>query len=65
VEYSDEVYNNQFASHLTALLSLARLLGDERGFDAAVNGGEGDRAVKLPWIELFDHIIMARMIRRF
>jgi hypothetical protein len=55
--YSDEVYNNQFVGHLTALLSIARLFDDEPDFDAALNGGTGERTVKLPWIELFDHII--------
>jgi hypothetical protein len=55
--YSDEVYNNQFVAHLTALLSIARLFDDEPGFDAALNGRLGERAVKLPWIELFDHVI--------
>lgn len=56
-KYSDEVYNNQFVGHLTALLSIARLLDGEQDFDAALNGGEGNRSVKLPWIELFDHVI--------
>ena len=56
-KYSDEVYNNQFVGHLTALLSIARLFDDEQDFDAALNGGNGARAVKLPWIELFDHVI--------
>ena len=55
--YSDEVYNNQFVGHLTALLSIARLLDDEPDFDAALNGGEGGRAIKLPWIELFNNVI--------
>jgi hypothetical protein len=57
MKYSDEVYNNQFVAHLTALLSISRLFDDEQDFDAALNGGEGSRAVKLPWIELFDHVI--------
>jgi len=56
-KYSDEVYNNQFVGHLTALLSIARLLDDEPDFDAALTGGAGNRTVKLPWIELFDHVI--------
>jgi len=56
-KYSDEVYNNQFVGHLTALLSIARLLDDEPDFEAALNGGDGTRAIKLPWIELFDHVI--------
>jgi hypothetical protein len=56
-KYSDEVYNNQFVGHLTALLSIARLLDDEADFGAALNGGEGARAIRLPWIELFDHVI--------
>jgi hypothetical protein len=55
--YSDEVYNNQFVGHLTALLSIARLFDDQPDFDAALNGGDRTRAVKLPWIELFDHVI--------
>jgi hypothetical protein len=54
---SDEVYNNQFVGHLTALLSIARLFDDEPDVDAALNGGAGARTVKLPWIELFDHVI--------
>jgi hypothetical protein len=56
-KYSDEVYNNQFVGHLTALLSIARLFDDQEDFDAALNGGEGARAIRLPWIELFDHVI--------
>lgn len=55
--YSDEVYNNQFVGHLTALLSIARLLDDEPDFDAALKGGEGARAINLPWIELFNNVI--------
>ena len=56
--YSDEPYNNQFVGHLTALLSIAHPFDDQPDFDAAPpNGGEGIRAVKLPWIKLFDHII--------
>lgn len=54
---SDEVYNNQFVGHLTALLSIARLFDDEQDLEAVLNGGEGVRAIKLPWIELFDHVI--------
>jgi len=56
-KYSDEVYNNQFVGHLTALLSIARLLGEEPDFEAALNGGDGARAIKLPWIELFNNVI--------
>jgi len=54
---SDEVYNNQFVGHLTALLSIARLFDDADNPRAVVDGGHGTRTVKLPWIELFDHII--------
>ncbi|HXZ17867.1 MAG TPA: hypothetical protein VEH77_18230 [Roseiarcus sp.] len=53
----DETYNNQLVGHITALLSIARLLGDQPDFDAALNGGSGARAVRLPWIELFDGVI--------
>lgn len=56
-KYSDEVYNNQFAGHLTALLALSRLFDDGQDFEAALDGGTGAHAVKLPWIELFDNII--------
>jgi hypothetical protein len=56
-KYSDEVYNNQFVGHLTALLSIARLFDDQKDFEAALNGGDGAGALKLPWIELFDHVI--------
>jgi hypothetical protein len=56
-KYSDEIYNNQFVVHLTALLSISRLLDDEQDFEAALNGGGGARAIKLPWIELFDGVV--------
>jgi hypothetical protein len=56
-KYSDEIYNNQFAGHLTALLALSRLFDDQENFEAALNGGTGAATVKLPWIELFDGII--------
>jgi hypothetical protein len=56
-KYPDEVYNNQFAGHLTALLAIARLLDDRTMFMAVLDGGAGDAAVKLPWPVLFDHLI--------
>jgi hypothetical protein len=55
-KYSDEVYNNQFTAHLTALLSIARLFDDETRLQAALYGGAGDGAVALPWVRLFDVI---------
>lgn len=55
--YPDEIYNNQFASHLTGLFATARLLDDRKRFDAALYGGEGTTAVRLPWVSLFDHAI--------
>jgi hypothetical protein len=54
---SDEVYNNQFVGHMTALFSISRLFDDADNFAAALDGGKGVRTVKLPWIDLFDHII--------
>jgi hypothetical protein len=51
------VYNNQFAGHLVALLASARLLDDEKAFEAALYGGEGERTVVVPWVTLFDHVI--------
>ncbi|HEV8016710.1 MAG TPA: hypothetical protein VGP48_14320 [Stellaceae bacterium] len=56
-KYSDEVYNNQFVSHLSGLLAIARLLDDRARFMAVLDGGAGDAAVKLPWAVLFDHVI--------
>jgi hypothetical protein len=56
-KYPDEVYNNQFVAHLTALLALARLVDDKPGFAAVLDGGVDAGAVKLPWVVLFDHII--------
>ncbi|HEY6324757.1 MAG TPA: hypothetical protein VJA16_24690, partial [Thermoanaerobaculia bacterium] len=53
-KYSDEIYNNQFASHVTALLALSRLFDDEENFEAALNGGSAAATVQLSWIELFD-----------
>jgi hypothetical protein len=55
--YSDETYNNQFATHLLALLSISRLLDNGENLKAVLDGSKGSRTVKLPWIELFDHII--------
>ncbi len=54
-KYSDEVYNNQFASHLTSLLAIARLVDDKAAFAAVLDGGAG--AVKPAWTALFDHLI--------
>jgi len=56
-KYSDEVYNNQFVGHLTALLAIARLFDDEPDVETALYGGSGVRTVTLPWVELFDHVI--------
>ena len=53
----DEVYNNQFLAHLSALLSISRLFDDAEDLQAVLDGGKGARAMKLPWIDLFDHII--------
>jgi hypothetical protein len=36
---------------------IARLLGEEPDFEAGLNRGEGARAIKLPWIELFNNVI--------
>jgi hypothetical protein len=54
-KYSDEVYNNQFASHMTSLLAIARLTDDKAAFAAVLDGGAA--AVKPPWTVLFDHLI--------
>jgi hypothetical protein len=56
-KYSDEIYNNQSASHLAALLALARLDDDKARVEAVLYGGEGAAAVRLPWVVLFDGVI--------
>jgi hypothetical protein len=56
-KYSDEVYNNQFASHLASLLAIARLFDVNTKMQAVVHGGSGGDAVALPWVSLFDHVI--------
>jgi hypothetical protein len=58
-KYSDEVYNNQFVGHLTALLALARVVNDKPRFTAVLDGGAGTGTVKLPWPQLFDHVMSA------
>jgi hypothetical protein len=53
----DETYNNQFASHLTALIATARLLDDGKRVEAALDGGDAALTVKLPWKKLFNYVI--------
>jgi hypothetical protein len=53
----DETYNNQFATHLTALIAIARLLDDRRTLQAALYGGDPAVKVELPWTKLFSYII--------
>jgi hypothetical protein len=55
-KYPDEVYNNQFASHVVGLLATARLADDEKRFDAALYGGDA-ASVSLPWTRLFNFVI--------
>jgi hypothetical protein len=55
-KYVDEAYNNQTESHLTALIALARLLDDPAALEAALYGGSGAIAVKMPWVTAFDVI---------
>jgi len=56
-KYRDEFYNNQTVGHLGCLLSIARLFDDHANVEAILYGGEGSRAVKVPWVSLFDHVI--------
>jgi hypothetical protein len=55
-KYPEEVYNNQFANHLVALLAAARLFDDKERFYAALDGREAI-PVSLPWTRLFNYVI--------
>ena len=53
----DETYNNQFASHLAALIAIARLLDDSSRLEAALHGGDTVFKLELPWTKLFSYVI--------
>jgi hypothetical protein len=55
--HGDEVYNNQFATHVTALIAIARLLDDSKRLEAALDGGSAELEVELPWTKLFSYVI--------
>jgi hypothetical protein len=54
---SDEVYNNQFAAHLTGLIATARLLDDKEKVMAALYEGRGPETVRLHWTKLFNYVL--------
>lgn len=54
--HPDEIYSNQTANHLVALLAAARLLDDERRFRAALEG-DATIPVSLPWTRLFNYVV--------
>ena len=56
-KYPEEVYNNQFANHLVALMAAARLLDDKARFYAALDGSDAAIPVSLPWTRLFNYVI--------
>jgi hypothetical protein len=56
-KYPEEVYNNQFANHLVALLAAARLVDDKARFFAALDGRNAAIPVSLPWTRLFNYVI--------
>jgi hypothetical protein len=55
-KYPEEVYNNQFANHLVALLAAARLFDDKERFYAALDGRDAAMPVSLPWTRLFNYV---------
>jgi hypothetical protein len=55
-----EYYTNGGANVLAALLASARLLDDERKFDAVVRGDDRGIPVWLPWTVFFDYAIYGR-----
>lgn len=56
-KYSDETYNNQAESHIGTLLAAARLIDDQKRFDAALYDNSPAIPVSLPWTQLFNYII--------
>jgi hypothetical protein len=55
--HGDEIYNNQFASHLAALIATARLLDDRKRLEAVLYGSDPALKVELPWTKLFNYVI--------
>ena len=55
--HPDEIYSNQTANHLVALLAAARLLDDKRRFHATLYGGDAAIPMSLPWTELFNYVV--------
>ncbi len=55
--HPDEVYSNQTANHLVALLAAARLFDDKPRFHAALYGGDAAIPMSLPWTELFNYVM--------
>jgi hypothetical protein len=56
-KYSDETYNNQAVSHVGTLLAAARLIDDQKRFDAALYDNNPAMPVSLPWTQLFNYVI--------
>ena len=55
--HGDELYNNQFAAHVNALVASARLLDDSKRLEAALDGGDGALKVDLPFTKLFSYVV--------
>jgi hypothetical protein len=55
--HGDELYNNQFAADVNALVATARLLDDAKRLEAALHGGEGALKVELPFTKLFSYVV--------
>jgi hypothetical protein len=50
-------YDNKHANDMASLLATARILDDEKRFNAALLGGDRSFPVLLPWTDLFDYLI--------
>lgn len=50
-------FSNHVAAQLTGLLATARLLGDTKGFYAALYGADPSIPVELPWVNFFGKAI--------
>lgn len=56
-KHPDEIYNNQLATHLVALIAAGRLLDDQSKVETALYGGGDALTVELPWTKLFNYVM--------
>jgi hypothetical protein len=52
-----ELYSNHVGAHLIGLLSIARLLNDERRFNAVLYNNDRSIPLAIPWTAYFNHAV--------